>query len=130
MIGTVADYARFVVALANDGVGANGNRIISAESIRRMRQVEMCVDDLKSEFTCAQGADYSYGLGVRTRIRPTEWGLSVGEFGWDGAAGTYLMVDPVKNISVVVGMQVEGWTGIFLERHLELVKQIYQELFT
>lgn len=128
MVGTAADYAKFAVALANGGVGANGNRIISAESIRRMHQVEIGVDDLKCEFTCVQGADYSYGLGVRTRIHPTEWGLSVGEFGWDGAAGTYLMVDPVKNISVVIGMHLAGWTAMFMEKHLEIVKQIYEEL--
>lgn len=130
MVGTAADYAKFAVALANGGVGANGNRIISAESIQRMHQVEICVDDLKCEFTCVQGADYSYGLGVRTRIRPTEWGLSVGEFGWDGAAGTYLMVDPVKHISVVIGMHLAGWTAMFMEKHLAIVEQIYEELFS
>lgn len=129
MIGTAADYAKFAVALANGGVGANGNRILSAESIARMHQVEIRVDDLKCEFTCVQGADYSYGLGVRTRIRPTEWGLSVGEFGWDGAAGTYLMVDPVKNVSVVIGMHLEAWTAMFMEKHLEIVKQIYEDMF-
>ena len=128
MVSTAADYARFAVALANGGVGANGNRVISAESIDRMRQVEISVDDVKNEYTCVQGADYSYGLGVRTRIRPTEWGLSVGEFGWDGAACSYLMVDPVKNISVVIGMHLAGWTAMFMEKHLEIVKTIYEEL--
>ncbi|MBQ3556496.1 MAG: beta-lactamase family protein [Oscillospiraceae bacterium] len=130
MVGTAVDYAKFAVALANGGVGANGKRIISEESIKRMYQEEIRVDDLKCEFTCVQGADYSYGLGVRTRIRPTEWGLSVGEFGWDGAAGTYLMVDPVKNISVVIGMHLAGWTAMFMEKHLQIVEHIYRELFS
>ena len=129
MVGTVADYAKFAAALSNGGVGANGSRIISPESITRMHQVEIAVDDIKSDFTCVQGVDYSYGLGVRTRIRPTEWRLSVGEFGWDGAAGTYLMVDPVKHISVVVGMHLAIWPEIFVGKHLEIVKQIYEELF-
>jgi CubicO group peptidase (beta-lactamase class C family) len=129
MVGTAADYAKFAVALANGGVGANGNRIISQASIDRLHQVEIAVDDMKSEFTCVQGEDYSYGLGVRTPIRPTGWGMSVGEFGWDGAAGTYLMVDPVKNISVVIGMHLAGWTAMFMEKHLEIVKTIYEELF-
>lgn len=128
MVSTAADYAKFAVALANGGVGANGSRIISAGSIARMQQVEIRVDDLKCEFTCVQGADYSYGLGVRTRIRPTQWGLSVGEFGWDGAAGSYLMVDPVRNISVVIGMHLTGWPAVFMDKHLEIVKQIYEEL--
>lgn len=127
MVGTAADYAKFAVAMANGGVGENGARILSAESIERMHQEEIRVDDLKCEFTCVQGADYSYGLGVRTRIRPTEWGLNVGEFGWDGAAGTYLMVDPVKHISVVIGMHLAGWTAMFMEKHLEIVKSIYEE---
>lgn len=129
LVGTAVDYAKFAAALANDGVGENGVRIIGAESIERMYQEEICVDDLKCDFTCVQGADYSYGLGVRTRIRPTTWGLDVGEFGWDGAAGTYLMVDPVKHVSVVVGMHIECWPTIFEGKHLELVKQIYEELF-
>lgn len=53
-----------------------------------------------------QGEDYGYGLGGRVRGKTTEWGLNKGEFGWDGAAGSYVMVDPEKKVSVFIGMHL------------------------
>ncbi|MBQ8229573.1 MAG: serine hydrolase [Clostridia bacterium] len=70
-----------------------------------------------------------YGLGVRVRTIETEWGLDRGEFGWDGAGGTYIMIDPKQKISVVIGMHILNWPVIFLKKHLEIVKSIYEELF-
>ena len=80
---------------------------------------------VNNNFTCVQGGDYGYGYGVRVRMKPTAWGLPAGEYGWDGAAGTYLMVDPVNRISVVIGMHVRNWPYCFRHEHLNLVKEIY-----
>ena len=38
---------------------------------------------------------YRYGLGVRVLNDTAESKSPVGEFGWDGAAGAYVMIDPV-----------------------------------
>ena len=62
---------------------------------------------------------------VRVRMTASPWGLPAGEFGWDGAAGTYLMVDPVNRISVVIGMHIRHWIYCFRHEHLNLVKEIY-----
>lgn len=45
---------------------------------------------------------YSYGLGVRTMAEPTLGGSNgpKGEFGWAGAAGAYMMIDPDNNLGV------------------------------
>lgn len=126
LIGTVADYAKFGVALANDGLTKNGYRLLSPESVLKMRTPQIDFLSVENSFTCVQGSDYSYGFGVRTRTVPTEFGLGVGEFGWDGAAGTYLMVDPIKNISIVMGMHVLVWPNIFKGKHLEIVKKVYE----
>jgi CubicO group peptidase (beta-lactamase class C family) len=67
-------------------------------------------------------------LGVRVRKNATEWGLPEGEFGWDGAAGTYLMVDPVNQISIVIGMHVRNWPEVFMGEHLQLVQRAYEDL--
>jgi len=128
LISTVEDYAKFAAMLAAGGVGADGVRVLSEGSVRALREQQISSVSVESGFTCVQGEEYGYGLGVRTRTEPTEWGLPVGEFGWDGAAGSYLMVDPVNKISVVVGMHVRGWPPVFRGKHLEIVKQVYRIL--
>ena len=121
LVSTVPDYARFARALSLGGEG-----ILSAASVRRLYTPVLSSVSVESGFTCVQGREYGYGLGVRTRVTPTDWGLSVGEFGWDGAAGTYLMVDPVKRCAVVIGMHLRNWPAVFRDEHLAIVRRIYE----
>ena len=60
---------------------------------------EKRLKDFKSWDT---NAEYGYGLGVRTMLEPTVSGSigPVGEFGWAGAAGAYMMIDPDNNLGV------------------------------
>ncbi len=100
LIGDVADYMKFADALANDGVGANGYRLISRESIDEMR-----TNELKGPWSdfCDRHvvrAGYGYGLGVATMIDQVAgaslFGTArspVGQFSWDSAAGAWVMVD-------------------------------------
>lgn len=128
VIGTVDDYVKFAQALACDGVANNGYRLIGAETLKAVRTPQHTAMSVKNSFTCIQGEDYAYGLGMRTRKKETEWGLPVGEFGWDGAAGTYLMVDPERKISVVIGMHLMEWPHVFVGEHLQLVKCLYEDM--
>ena len=114
--------------MGNGGKSPDGYQLLKPETIARMASEEISFRDVHKQFTCVQGTDYSYGLGVRVRMQDTPWGLQKGEYGWDGAAGSYLMVDPNKNISVVMGMHVCGWPTIFRNQHLAIVEQIYWEL--
>lgn len=128
LISTVLDYIKFADTLANGGVAKNGTRILKEETVAMMRSEQISTISLNNNFGCVQGKDYGYGLGVRTRMKSTDWGLPVGEFGWDGAAGSYLLIDPVNKISVVIGMQVLVWPKCFLGEHLNIVKQIYTQI--
>ena len=128
LVGTIEDYNKFAVCLSNGGVSQNGYRLLKEETIEQIKKAHIKIDEVGKSFTCVQGDDYSYGLGVRTRIKDTEWGLSKGEFGWDGAAGSYLMVDTAKNISIVMGMHLKTWPAIFSGEHLDIVKIIYENL--
>lgn len=51
---------------------------------------------------------YGYGLGVRVMINPQEGGIngSIGEFGWSGMAGTWVLMDPKENLTVVCMQQL------------------------
>ena len=128
LISTAEDYIKFADMLASNGTGYNGYRILSEDTVRLMRSCKMKDLSINNSFTCIQGSDYDYGYGVRVRTNAAEWGLPAGEFGWDGAAGSYMMVDPVNRISVVIGMNLLSWTDVFLGKHLEIVKSVYSEI--
>jgi CubicO group peptidase (beta-lactamase class C family) len=128
-VGCVDDYIRFADALACGGVGANGYRMLREETVEKIRSIQVQGVSFQNSFTCVKGDEYGYGLGVRVRKKPTSWGLAEGEFGWDGAAGTYLLIDPVKHISVVVAMHLRNWPTIFRGEHLRIAEQVYTEFF-
>ena len=37
----------------------------------------------------------------------------VGEFGWDGAAGAYVMIDPVNHISIFYAQHIVGFPKVY-----------------
>ena len=104
---TVDDYIKFADALANNGQNIDGTRIISKSSIDKMRHNELndiCYEDFKT----LGKIGYSYGLGVRTLIDKAQSKGPVGEFGWDGAAGSYVMIDPINNIAIFYAQHVHN----------------------
>lgn len=98
---TVPDYAKFACALAGKGRGATGERILAPETIDLLRTNQLS-DMQRKEFSVGKFCGYGYGLGVRTMMEPSESEFlsSVGEFGWGGAAGANLVVDPDKNVGL------------------------------
>ena len=97
---TIRDYSKFCVALVNGGVGATGEKIISAETIDLLRTNQLNAQQAKT-FSWSQLKGYGYGLGVRTRIeRLAGTRGNIGEFGWGGAAGATVLVDPALKLSV------------------------------
>lgn len=96
LFGTAEDYMRFAAALANNGRSSNGVPILLPETIQLMATNQLnrsCLADFQSQ---PRFYGYGYGMGVRTHMRP-EVTLSkspAGEFGWDGAAGAYVLIDP------------------------------------
>lgn len=109
IVTTVEDYAKFAAALANFGVGTNGNRILSKASVNLLRSNTLSPSALE-EFTSGweNNIGYGYGFGVRTKMGVGRGGdlCSVGEFGWDGAAGFLISVNPDKKLAVVYGQQM------------------------
>lgn len=128
LISTVEDYVKFAKMLANGGVGENGVRVIGEKALMEVASPQIDKVSVNNNFTCVQGQDYSYGLGMRVRKIDTDWGLPKGEFGWDGALGSYLLVDPKNNVSIVMGMHLGNWVKVFKTGHLQIVEQIYKEL--
>ncbi len=101
VITTVGDYAKFASALANDGVGPNGARIIMPETIKLMCENHFPYGDL-SKNSWEHLSGYGYGLGVRIHMDKEKSGSlsNLGEFGWCGAAGATLIADPKARLGV------------------------------
>lgn len=98
---SVSDYSKFASALANGGVGRNNERIISPGTIELMRTNQLDSNQIKG-LSWSQLTGYGYGLGVRTLIDVAKSGTcgNIGEFGWGGAAGATVLVDPDMKLSV------------------------------
>lgn len=124
----LCDYAKLVKALANGGAAENGVRILNEETVRAIREPLLSHDFVKADFNW-QGEDYGYGLGVRIREVDTDWGLNRGEFGWDGAAGSFWLVDPERKVSIVMGMNILSWEKKHMGIHMEITEMIYRALF-
>ncbi len=98
---SVSDYSKFCCALANWGLGANGERILAKSTVELLRTNQLS-EEIRKDLSWTQLKGYGYGLGVRTMIDKAESGSTgnVGEFGWGGAAGANILVDPDIGLSV------------------------------
>ena len=106
------DYALFLDAFACGGIGKNGNRILMHETVNLMKTNHLQGRQCEDFYQLRPG--YGYGLGVRTHINKEESkSLSpLGEFGWDGAAGAFSMVDTENKLSLTYFQHIHGWDKI------------------
>lgn len=102
LVSSVEDYALLADALAMNGVGASGERILSEASIRLMKSNMLNEAQLRQfDPGIGQLAGYGYGLGVRTNMYPERVGnlAPVGQFGWDGAKSCVCEADTETGVS-------------------------------
>ena len=100
LISTVSDAALYTAALAAGGTALNGERLLSRETVDLWRTNALSEEQMIGyDWDTLYG--YGYGFGVRTHIdRARSGSLSpLGEFGWTGAAGGFLMADPENNVA-------------------------------
>ena len=129
LITTVADYAKFADTMACEGRTADGYRLLKPETVALLHTEQLHTFVMNNTFSCAAGPGYGYGLGVRTRINQDEGQRSpIGEFGWDGAAGAYVMMDPVNHLSITFGMHVLNWPACIGPDHAVMRDMIYDIL--
>ena len=123
LVSTTEDYAVFLDAMANGGIAKNGYKLLNFETIELMKQNHLNEAQLKDFYELRKG--YGYGLGVRTHMNSKESGsLSpIGEFGWDGAAGAFSMVDTDNKLSLTYFQHIHGWE---VKMHEQMRNTLYQ----
>jgi CubicO group peptidase (beta-lactamase class C family) len=112
MVGTVGDYARFAQMLLNGGT-YEGRRYLKAETIALMTSDHIGPETkIARDYLYYPGANSGFGLGfaVRTSVPPnTSWPL--GEYRWDGVAGTFFFIDPEDDMFAIFMVQTPSQRG-------------------
>jgi methyl acetate hydrolase len=115
LYGTAPDYIKFTQMILNRGIG-NGNRVLEPETIALMSENhigELNMTALPSVVPTASNPvdlypemDKKWGLSFMINTAPTAEGRSAGSLAWAGLANTYYWIDPVRDVSGVIMMQV------------------------
>ena len=129
LMASVSDYILFASALSSYGVSANGQQILSKASIDLMRKDQLigeCVEDFRQ----LGKPGYSYGLGVRTMVDKvtTHAKSPIGEFGWDGAAGSYVLIDPENQLAIFYAQHVHNCGMAYSSIHPNIRDITYESL--
>ncbi len=129
LISTVNDYAKFADTLACSGTSVDGYRLLLPDTVKLMHTEQLHSYSVESSFTCPAGPGYGYGLGVRTRVNRDEGQRSpIGEFGWDGAGGSYVLMDETNRLSIFFGMHVLNWPSCIGSDHAVIRDLIYDAM--
>ncbi|MBQ7346574.1 MAG: beta-lactamase family protein [Clostridia bacterium] len=129
LISTVEDYIRFADAMANEGEGKNGYRLLRPETVKLIRSEQLKNFTINSDFTCAAGTGYGYGLGMRTLVSKADGQRSpLGEFGWDGAACSYVMMDAENGIAIFFATHLLSWPNLLGSAHAPIRDFTYEAL--
>ncbi|OXM82543.1 serine hydrolase domain-containing protein [Paenibacillus rigui] len=106
LLSTTTDYIRFARMLTAGGTW-EGKQFLSSHTLRLMTTNHLGTQQL-ADYHWPQQAGYGYGLGVRVMIDPPAGGSNSnpGEFGWSGMAGSWTLMDPEAELSVVYMQQL------------------------
>ncbi len=99
LLSTARDYDRFCSMLQNDGV-VDGVRVLSRATARRAHS-----NLLPPGVIAEGGMGFGAGMGIITPATAVRDREPPGSYGWSGAAGTLMWIDPVHRLSVVMMTQ-------------------------
>jgi CubicO group peptidase (beta-lactamase class C family) len=103
LVSTAPDFLRFCQMLLNKGE-LDGVRLLSAKTVEAMTTNGLPAPVLQQR----GGGGTGWGLAnVDVVITPNPRGYltAVGEYGWDGSAGTFFAIDPARQLVVMLFSQ-------------------------
>ena len=104
MVSTAEDYAQFAQMLVNGGE-LNGRRYLGTRTVQLMATNH--TGDLVNGQFGRPAAGMGFGLGVQVVEDPAMAGLrqSKGSWGWAGAYGTNVTIEPAEKMVTIIMMQ-------------------------
>ena len=114
MIGTAADYLRFVRMLLNNG-SLDGVTILAPETVAEMRRnqigtlragvMETTMPALSARVEWFPEMVAGWGLGFLINPEPGRDGRAANSLGWAGICNTFYWIDPASDVAAVLLMQ-------------------------
>jgi methyl acetate hydrolase len=115
LYGTAGDYIKFTQMILNKGRG-NGNQVLKPETVATMGQNhigELNMTKMTSAVAFATNnvdlypdMEKKWGLSFLINTARTPEGRSPGSLAWAGLANTYYWIDPSRDVTGVILMQV------------------------
>lgn len=107
LVSTAPDYARFAQMLLNEGT-LDGTRIIGSRTLRFMTADHLPQPVKINGGLVPPGFGFGLGFAVRTQIGTAPFPGSVGQYFWNGSAGTQFWVDPAEHLWALLMVQAPG----------------------
>ncbi|KWU47121.1 beta-lactamase [Rhodotorula sp. JG-1b] len=119
-IGSIESYLKCVSILMNDGVGANGTRILKAETVQQMlqdhlgdvrtfsgadpmeRRIPAATPELTHPIEMMPGVKKGWGLSFQILHDDLPHGRKAGSVWWAGLCNNYWQVDPTSGIATMI----------------------------
>jgi CubicO group peptidase (beta-lactamase class C family) len=115
LYGTADDYIKFTQMILNKGRG-NGNQVLKAETVAMMGQnhigelnmtkLTSAVPSATNDVDLYPGMAKKWGLSFLINTARTPEGRSPGSLAWAGLANTYYWIDPSRDVTGVILMQL------------------------
>ena len=124
-----ADQIKLLTALANGGKAPDGTQILRPETIAMMGENHLC-DAARADFMPSRLYGYGWGLCGRVHVDPflSDSRTAKGEFGWDGATGSFALVDPTNEVAIYFGLHVFSCQFVYHHVHPRLRDMTYEAL--
>ncbi|MBI5323318.1 serine hydrolase domain-containing protein [Bradyrhizobium sp.] len=138
LYGTAADYIKFTQMILGKGKG-NGNQVLKPETVALMSQnnigalevgkLTTAMPIYTNDVDLYPGMSKKWGLSFLINTAKTPEGRSAGSLAWAGLANTYFWIDPARNVSGVILMQLLPFADrICLEAFAGFERGIYAGL--
>ena len=115
LYGTAGDYIKFTQMILNKGRG-NGNQVLKPETVATMSQNNIgdlvvtkmvsAMPPYTNDVDLYPGMVKKWGLSFLINTAKTPEGRSAGSLAWAGLANTYFWIDPARDVTGVILMQV------------------------
>ncbi len=120
LFGSCDEYMKLASALSCE-------KLLKPETIALWHTDQMNSPACRADFQLIEKKGYSYGLGVRTNVTPGQR-HPLGEFGWDGAAGSYVLIDTANRLAIVYTQNILNCRFAYVSVHPTLRDLTYEIL--
>jgi CubicO group peptidase (beta-lactamase class C family) len=114
--GTALDYEAYIQMMLNDGLAANGNRILKPETVELMGQnnigdieagvLKPVLLDMAHPTDFFPGTSQKWGLSFLLNMEDSPNGRAAGSMSWAGLANSYFWIDRKKQVGGVIITQI------------------------